>query len=356
MLTSLRIQNLALIDDVEIPLEPGLTVLTGETGAGKSIIVGAVGLILGDRASPDLIRQGEDEGSVEVLFDIDPTGPAREHLDALGLLDSYGQLVARRVLTRAGKSRAYLGGRLATLGELRRAVAPLIDISSQHAHTTLLDIAAHRVILDRFGDLGVALAEYVAAYDAWRGAEAEHRAFLAAAKGRSERMDLLRFQLSEIDQVSPKPGEDRALEEELTVLRHAAELLSATSQIENQLYSKRGAITDQLAELVRVMRSASAKDGSLSPLVARLESARLDLEDVGQEVRQYRSRVTVNPRRLDEAEDRLTALDKLGRRFGPRADDILKRRREMATELTGLESFDDRMVARPGGEGGACRG
>jgi len=345
MLSSLRIQNLALIDDLEISLGPGLTILTGETGAGKSIIVGAVSLILGDRQSPELIRQGRDEGSVEALFDLTDGSPASAHLLAAGVDDVLGgQLVARRVITRAGKSRAYLNGRLATLTELKRVVGPLIDISSQHAHTSLLDVATHREVLDRFGGLSDVLAEYAVRFQASRQADQALAALRKAEQGRIERLELLRFQLLEIDSVSPKPGEDVALDSELAVLRHATELRSATQAVEDKLYSRRGAVTDQLAELERVLGGAAHKDPSLSPLVARLESVRIELEDIGTEVRSYRSRIDVDPGRLDQAEDRLTQLEKLFRRFGSNADAVINRRAELAVEQATLEAFDDRVA------------
>ncbi|MBT9559783.1 MAG: DNA repair protein RecN [Myxococcales bacterium] len=345
MLSSLRIQNLALIDDLEIALGPGLTILTGETGAGKSIIVGAVSLILGDRQSPELIRQGHDEGSVEALFDLTDGSPASAHLLAAGVDDmAGGQLVARRVITRAGKSRAYLNGRLATLTELKRVVGPLIDISSQHAHTSLLDVSTHREVLDRFGGLSEVLAEYAVRFQASREADQALAALRKAEQGRVERLDLIRFQLSEIDAVAPKPGEDVTLESELVVLRHATELRSATQTVEDKLYSRRGAVTDQLAELERVLGGAAHKDPSLSPLVARLESARIELEDIGAEVRSYRSRIDVDPGRLDQAEERLTQLEKLFRRFGSSCDAVIARRTELALEQATLEAFDDRVA------------
>ncbi len=345
MLASLRIAKLALIDDLEIPLSPGLTVLTGETGAGKSIIVGAVGLILGDRAAPELIRQGEDEASVEVLFDVEAGGPAAEHLSSVGVAVEDGQLSARRTVNRAGKSRAYINGRLSTLAELKRTVGPLIDLSSQHAHTSLLDTATHRVILDRFGELGRVMADYTEQFTAWRSAEAAWRELLAAEKGRAERVELLRFQVSEIDAVAPRRGEEQALEQELHVLRHASELLSATREVEDRLYGRRGALTEALADLERTLSHAATRDATLAQLAARLESTRIELEDVGQEVRAYRSRVTVDPRRLAQAEERFTELDRLSRRFGPTVDEVVDRRAALSTELEALEGFDERVQA-----------
>ncbi len=208
VLTSIRIRNLALIDDIEIPLEDGLTVLTGETGAGKSIIVGALSLVLGDRASAEAIRQGVDEAEVEALFELAADAEVQQRLEETGVAEEDGALVVRRVITRVGKNRVYVNGRLSTLGELKRVVGPLVDISSQHAHTSLLKTAEHRAILDRFGDLADLLAGYRGVYTEWRSSADELKALIGAARDRVERAEFLRFQLEEIDTVAPKPGEE----------------------------------------------------------------------------------------------------------------------------------------------------
>jgi DNA repair protein RecN (Recombination protein N) len=345
VLSSIRIRNLALIDDLEIALGAGLTILTGETGAGKSIIVGALNLLLGDRASAELIRQGQNEAEVEALFHLSPTDEVQLLLADMELADDDGMMVVRRVLSRAGKNRVYINGRLATLTGLRAVVSPLIDISSQHAHTSLLKVAEHRAILDRFGDLTSVRASYHSRFEAWRSAHQQLTSLMTAEADRSHRLDMLEFQASEIDEVSPTSGEERELASEIEVLRHAKDLRDAATKTERELHSRSGSVTDQLGDIEQTLRDAAHADPSLEAMAARVESARIEIEDLGMEARDYRSRIHVDKKRLTEAEDRLDALRRLMRRYGPELDQVVARRVAIAEELATLEAFDDRLAA-----------
>ena len=345
MLTSLRIQNLALIDELEISLAGGLTVLTGETGAGKSIIVGALNLVLGDRATGDVIRQGKSEAQVEALFHLEAGSPTQAALAEMGMDDEDAMLVARRVLTRRGRNRVYLNGRLATLSDLRRVVGPLVDISSQHAHTSLLKVGQHIAILDRFGDLASARSEYVEVWREWRAAERELRQLTTTVQGRGDRADFLRFQLSEIEELDPRPGEDTELVAELQILQNAASLRGAAETVEHELYGGGHAVCDTLTTVERAVRAVCDADPELGQLAERIESARIDLEDVALEARQYRLRVDVDPRRLGEVEERLDALRRLMRKHGPGLEDVLARGDRMRKELDALDRYDDALAA-----------
>ncbi|MFT7623470.1 MAG: DNA repair protein RecN (Recombination protein N) [Myxococcota bacterium] len=340
MLTSIRIQNLALIDDVEIRLEPGLTVLTGETGAGKSVIVGALSLILGDRANAELIRQGLDEGEVEALFHLRDDAEAQKTLMSRGLAEEDGTLVMRRVLSRSGRNRVYLNGRLSTLSDLRAIVGPLVDISSQHAHTSLLRVAEHREILDRFGDLDQARSRYDAVYAAWHDAAAELDRMVRAARDRTERGHLLRFQLAEIDEVEPCPGEEDELVTEREVLRHADGLRQAAETAQGHIGNS---VLRALGQAELALRVVSDQDPEMASMAERVEAARLELEDVSIEARDYRRKIKIDPRRLDQVEDRIAALRRLTRKHGPDLEDVLIRRDALRKELAELETLDGRL-------------
>ena len=340
MLTSLRIRNLALIDDIEIPLQGGLTVLTGETGAGKSVIVGALGLILGDRASSEVVREGHREAEVEALFELELANEVQARLDEMGLADEDGVLIVRRVVSRSGRNRVYLNGRLATLSDLKSVVGPLVDISSQHAHTSLLKVGEHRAILDRFGELREPLDAYAAAFAAWSEGDRALRRLQAAEADRAERIDFLRFQIDEIEAIAPRPGEEAELEHERGILSNAVALLDAADRAEHVLYGKAGSVVDELGDVERALRGVSGADPVLDELAERVEAARIDVEDIGQDARRYQGRVHADPVRLVEVEERIEVLRKLMRRHGPDLEDVIRRADELAAELGELDNLD----------------
>ena len=241
MLTLLRISGFALIDELELPLGPGLTAVTGETGAGKSILVDALGLLRGGRAGADVIRTGRDEARVEAILELPPGSATRARLVADGREVEEG-LVVRRVIARGGRGRAHLGGGLATAADLASTVAGLIDIASQHDQQSLTDPESQLAILDAFAENQALRDEMTAAYAARAEAAAALAAFSADARARSEREDLLRFQLAELEAAGPAPGEDGALAAERERLKGAEKFLAATGRGEETLYAGDGAV------------------------------------------------------------------------------------------------------------------
>jgi DNA repair protein RecN (Recombination protein N) len=345
MLVTLVIENLAIIDQLEIEFGPGLNVLTGETGAGKSIIAGALGLVLGARAQTEVVRHGAEEGRVEALFDIGARPDVAAALAAAGLPAEGGELLIRRVVSRSGRSRVYVNGGLATLQTLTGIVGPLVDVSSQHEQYTLLDTSTHLALLDGFGGLDGDRADVAAA---WRELSALRRdlAQLRADRGdRAARVDYLRFQHDEIDGARLQPDEDETLQQERNRLRNAGELRSTAGEALETLYERGGALVQELERVRARLSRLGDLDASVAPLAARVEAARIELEDVAFELRAYRDEVEADPSRLQEVEDRLHLIRALARKHGPRVADILTRREEIAAELRGLETADDRCEA-----------
>ncbi len=341
MLRTLRIRNLAIIDDVELVLEPGMTVLTGETGAGKSIIVSAFGLVFGDRADTDLVRQGSAEAEVEALFDVPPGHATHVALDERGLLGDDGAFVVRRVVSRSGKGRVYANGRLAAVSDLRTLVGPLVDLSSQHAHTSLLDVTTHRTLLDGHGSLDSDVAAYGLAFQEWRAAREQLREAERALRERAEREEVVRQNLAELDEAAVRPGEELELGIERDRLRHAETLLEASSQAERLLYGERNAIVDRLTEAWRALRQAATHDPArLGPLVERVESARIELRDVADELRHYRDHVALDPSRLEHLEERLQLLRRLMRKYGATLEAVVARQEALRAELEGLAEIE----------------
>ena len=345
MLTLLRISGFALIDELELPFGPGLTAVTGETGAGKSILVDALGLLRGGRAGADLIRTGRDEARVEAILELPAESATRARLVADGREVEEG-LVVRRVITRSGRGRAHLGGGLATASDLTAAVAGLIDIASQHDQQSLTDPESQLAILDAFAENQALRDEMTAAYAARTEAAAALATFSADARARGEREDLLRFQLAELEAAGPAPGEDVALAAERERLKGAEKFLAATGRGEETLYAGDGAVTERLAGVARELAPLASLDPALAPLVERLAEAQAAIEDVARDLGRYARGIRSDPARLEEVEERLFLLQRLCRKHGGTVADLAAKQSSLRAELAALGSFEEGMAAR----------
>ncbi|MEM1414074.1 MAG: DNA repair protein RecN [Myxococcota bacterium] len=347
MITLLRVRNFAIIDELEVELAPGLNVVTGETGAGKSILVAALQLVLGGKGRPEVVRAGADQAEVEVLVDLGGDAALRERLGDAGLTAA-DELVIRRVIGAKGRTRAYVNGRLATQAQLRTLAAGLADISSQHEYHSLADARSHLGYLDAFGGLGEERTAVAEAHRALASASAALRALEVEARERADREDLLRFQLAEIDDLAPEPGEMEALEAERARLRHAEQLADAAGGAEEALYARDGSLSESLAKVVAKVREGAALDAALGPMAGQLGEALSVLEDVAADLGRYARDVRVDPERLGEVEDRLVRLGRLVRKHGGAhptdLEAVLARRAEAQGELDALERHDERLA------------
>jgi DNA repair protein RecN (Recombination protein N) len=350
MLTLLRITGFALIDEAELPLGPGLTVITGETGAGKSIVVDAMSLLRGGRAGADVIRAGRDEARVEALISLPAGGAARARLEAEGREpgddSDDGALLVRRVISKAGRGRVHLGGSLATATDLAAHVAGLIDIASQHDQQSLTNLDSQLAILDAFAGTGDLLAEMAAAYAAVVEAREALETFSADARTRAEREDLLRFQLGELEAAQPVAGEDEALRAERERLRGAEKFFAAASGGEETLYAGDGAVAERIAAIAHELSPLSLLDPTLEPLRERLQGAQAVIEDVARDLGRYARGIRSDPARLAEVEERLFLLQRLCRKHGGTVADLAARREALAAELGEMGSFEEALAAR----------
>ncbi|MGF1470055.1 MAG: DNA repair protein RecN [Sandaracinaceae bacterium] len=344
MLTLLRVRQLAIIDHLEVELGPGLNVITGETGAGKSIIVDALQLVLGARGRPELVRTGAKQAEVEALFDVSFDPDAQRALEEAGL-EAGSELLVRRVVSRSGRSRAYLNGRLATAGQLATLSGGLVDISSQHEHHTLVDPSTHLAYLDAFGERGAARARAQETYHALRAADEALREARAAAEGRGEREDFLRFQIAEIQDLDPQPGEDDDLEVERDRLQHAERLAGTTRATEAELYSRDGAVCERLGRLAVELGEVAEVDARIRPWASAVESATAQLEEVARELGAYARSVEVSPERLAEVDERLHQLKRLRRKHGGTVEALLEHLGAMEAELEALGEGEERLDA-----------
>jgi DNA repair protein RecN (Recombination protein N) len=369
MLVQLTARSVVLFERMALELQPGFNVLTGETGAGKSMILDAFALVLGGRAHSDIVRAGEPEAEVEALFEIEPGSRVAAKLEAAGVPCAFeggkGELVIRRVVqagdkgdkgdkadkgerkekNRDARSRAFVNGRLCTAAQLAELAADLCDVSSQHESVSLTDPATHMEYLDAFGKLASARDALGEDVDALGAIAKELQEVRAAERGRAEREDFLAYQLREIGELEPTLGEETELENERGRLRHAGRLAEVTRRASERLYEGEGAICDELARLSADVDAASELDPSLAPLARTLESSRAELADAARALGRYAEGVESNPSRLAEVDERLFRLQKLLRKHGPTTAELLAHHDALKKELETMSSASDRVAA-----------
>jgi DNA repair protein RecN (Recombination protein N) len=340
MLTELNITNFAIIDELKVSFSGGLNVITGETGAGKSIIIGAVSLLLGDRASSDMIRSFEDSALVEALFDIGEKEELREKLQRMGFPGG-DELVIKRIVSRTGKNRAFINGQLANLSMLAAVSESLINICGQHEHQVILNAENHIDILDEFGGLFSLRSEYTEGYNAYQSLNERIRDLVSVKKTRGEKEDFLRFQLREIDDAGIGTGEDADLIEEKKVLAHARKLMDHAGKAHDVLYSRSGSILEDIRGVIAHIREIKKIDQRLGLSEQELDTMYYQLEEAALVLRDYEKSLSYDPARLDAIDDRLDMLGRLKRKYGATLEGILKKRDDIAEELKAIDSVDE---------------
>jgi len=328
MIRFLSIRHLAVIDALEVEFEPGLNVLTGETGAGKSIVVEAVGLLVGDRASADLVRTGEATATIQAVFE----GPDGR------------EIVARREVSVQGRSRAFLDDELVTTLALRERLGPLVDLHGQHEHQMLLDPSTHLDIVDAWGGLADTRARVAAAFEAWRAVRTEMDALQLDDRQKAARVDLLTFQLGEIDKARPKDGEDEELSATRQVLANADRLQRLSSEAYELLYDGEQAALASLRQVWKRVEELATLDPRLASYLEARDAVKSQLEDLAYVLRAYGADIDASPERLQEVEDRLALIERLKRKYGPLLADVLARAQAMRDELAGLERSEERLA------------
>jgi DNA repair protein RecN (Recombination protein N) len=324
MLRTLRIRNLAVIEAVEVDLDPGFTALTGETGAGKSILVEAVGLLLGGRASADLVRTGTDTATIEALF---------ERADG-------AEVLIRREITAAGRSRSFVGGSLATASMLRDVSADLVELHGQHEHQLLLDPSTHLGFLDADAGLESAASGVAVAWARVRELRERLAGASMDARERAARLELIRFQLAEIDAVKPVAGEDAELEATRRVLANAERVDGLCRGAYAELYDDERAALTQLGGVWKKVEELSALDPVFVPHLETRGSVKAQLEDLAAFLRAYADGVDASPARLQEVDDRLARLERLKRKYGPALEDVVEKGQGLRAEMTRLTGGD----------------
>ena len=344
MLSLIRVKNYAVIDEVELELAPGFSVMTGETGAGKSILVDALGLVLGDRADASSVRHGAERAEISAVFDC-PAGHASLAWLAERGLDAGESCTLRRVITAEGRSRAFVNNQPCTLQDLKALGELLIDIHGQHAHQSLLDGASQRALLDAHGGL-TDLAEQVGhAYAQWQTVEADLAARRNAGNDRAAQLDLLRFQAGELEALALAPGEPAQLHAERDRLANTDRLIGGVTEALARIYENEGAAAHTLVvHAEQALAKLVAHDAALGTVAQRLTAVEIELNEVASELNRYRERIEADPERLEWAETRLAKIRALARRHNVTEDDLPHVSAELQRRIAELDGGEEALA------------
>ncbi len=338
MLKELWIKNLAIIDDLRARFESGLNVLTGETGAGKSIIVDSLSLALGSRAQSDLVRSGEKEAIVQAFFELENI----KGFPDLGVDLSEG-IILRRVISSTGKSRAYINDTMVSLQSLAEVGRILVDIHGQHEHQSLLSIDNHIKFVDLFGRLQNERERVESLYKEVQRLKQIEYDLRQRVKERAQRIDLLRFQINEIEAASLKSNEKEELKEERNLLSNMNKLKELVETAYSSIYGDEGSCIEKLASVITKVKEMAVIDKSFFEILHMLEEALPLIEEASLAIRAYKDKINIDPQRLAEVEERLDVIKKLEMKYGEGIDNIFKYKDEAEKELKNLEILDERL-------------
>ena len=344
MLTHIHIRDFVLVDELELELDGGMTALTGETGAGKSILVDALGLLLGDRAEASWVRHGSERAEISASFRLDGLEQARDWLAEQELDGGEEECQLRRVISREGRSRAFINASPVPLQSLRELGDRLVDIHGQHEHQSLVRQEVQRALLDGFGAHAEALAAVAAAHGRWRALQEELEGLRAITAERDSRLEFVRFQVGEMEGLQLRAGEIGELEEEHARLANAGQLLESCASSLQRLYdADESSAHDQISLALREVEELAGLDASLQPVRELLTEARIQVQEAADTLRRYTDRVEQDPQRLQDVELRLGTLHDLARKHRVEPDALPALFERLAQELATLEQADQRL-------------
>lgn len=344
MLKELRIRNLAVIESLTVPFGPGLNILTGETGGGKSIMVDAITLLLGERAQPaEAIRTGAESATIEGVFALPKTGPVAALLQEHGFALEDGGLIVRRELVRGGRGRVFLNDTNATLSILERLGEALVEVHGQHEHQALLRPGRHLDLLDAFGGLAILRDKLRQRYEEWQGLARELAEVRAAARETAERLELYRAQIAEIEMARLRPGEEEELRDERKRLQYAERLAETVALAYRHLYDDPAAGATRLGQAIAGLREMAKVDRAVEPILQALDAAAVQLDEGVRSLRTYRDGIVFDPPRLEEIERRLDEIGRLKRKHGESVETVLAARDRLAADLERLTHSEERV-------------
>ncbi len=345
MLEELEIRNFALIEHVQARFSPGFTILTGETGAGKSILVGALGLLMGGKGDSDSIRTGCEEAVISGVFRVDSSAEAMEWLSAHGIEPEEGSVLARRVLRAGGRGTIHLQSLQLTRGEMGEFTSLLFDIHGQHEHQSLLLIENHRKLLDRYIGIEGETAAMGGDFLLLTQKKKEREALQQADRNRLREIDILQFSVREIEDADLRPGEEEELEQERSVLSQYEKLFTLLEEFHEASAGTAGGAIPSLRQAKGALDGISRIADPLQPLVKRFEEAYFEMEDISRTVRQYQQSLVFDPDRLEECEQRLHLIRRLQKKYGGSIAEILAYRDDASRQLASLENWEQSIAA-----------
>jgi DNA repair protein RecN (Recombination protein N) len=338
VLKELRVRNLAVIETVAVPFGPGLNVLTGETGAGKSLLLDALTLLLGERAQPaDSVRAGADVATLEGVFTVGRKSPVPALLDEHGIAVEDGEVVVRRELVRGGRGRVFVNDAHATLAVLERLGEALLEVHGQHATQALLRPGRHLELVDAFGGLGVLREKLRQRYEEWQAVAAQLAELRARTRDKAARLAEAQQAVADIDAARLRPGEEEALRDERRRLQNAGRLAEGVQTACGGLYDDAGAAYARIGQALAALRDLSRHDPALESTIQALEAAAVGLDEAVRALRGYRDGIVFDPPRLEEVERRLDEIGRLRRRYGDTVEAVLAHRASREAELTALQ-------------------
>jgi len=342
MLQTIKIKNFALIENAEIPFEAGLNILSGETGAGKSIVLGAISLLLGGRANADVIRNGADEAIVEGYFDTGELPWLRERLKEVGIESAGGELLIKRTLNRNGKNRIFINGELATLSMLQTVCEDLVDLCGQNEHQSLFKSHVQLDLIDRYSDLEDQSIKVKSRYLKTIALREEWELLKRKEEERVQRLEFIKFQIQELNEAALKPGEDANLQQEKKLLQSHEQRISLTSQIESSLDGEDGALHSIKLALTKA-KNLLQIDAGIQDLYDSLSRSVAEVEEASRLTRIYLGAADLNPNRLDEVQERLSLMTNLKRKYGQTIEEIVIHHEKLASEIHLLENLSTRL-------------
>jgi len=341
MIRLLRIRNLALIRELEIEFDLGLNLLTGETGSGKSILVDALGLLLGARSSQEMIRSECDSAVLEGIFEIDSSSSVFRMLAESGFASEDNCLLIRREISVSGRNRVFINSHLASVSLLKELGEKLADIHGQQDQRSLLDLSTHLEWLDDFGGNAELLDKVKDGYRKLRETARQLTSTQSNEQERLRRIDVLEFQIEEIRHVNPQSGEKEALENERNILSNREKILGLATEAYSALYESESSILREISHVARLLEELDRFDRSWGPHRETLQDSRYKLEDIAYAARAYAADTDFSPERLDQVHQRLYALEKLTKKYGASSNDVLGYLKQCASELEELRSFGE---------------
>lgn len=342
MLKSLLIKDYALIENIHVEFGKGLNIITGETGAGKSILIDAMGLLLGERASTEVVRKDTDKSVVEGIFDVKGNKKVRELLSANDLEDN-DDLIVRREISLKGTNRCFLNDTPVTLNLIKEVGDLLVDLHGQHEHQSLLRTDTHIEMLDDFSNLENELEDFRISHSKLNSFLKEYRELREKESLLSEKRELYEFQINEIDSVNPQPNEEEKLEDELKILENSEKLLSTANEIYDNLYDAENSIQDRLGEIKNKLSDLASIDKSFLEKLGECESAFAILNEISSFIRSYKEKIDLEPERLNEVRERLGAISLLKKKYGGSLNAVIAHREKIGKEYELAENFSTKI-------------